>query len=67
MTRHKHIYMRKSISQVNYWFGVGSSVVSVAGVVLEAPGSRPRAEVADVLQPVASGSVAGAVPVGADA
>ena len=49
MTRHEHIYVEKNVSQVNYWFGVGSSVVGVAGVVLEAPGSRPRAEIADVL------------------
>ena len=41
-------------------------MVGVAGLVLEAPGSWPRMEVADVLQPGAAGSVAGTVPVGAD-
>ena len=59
------------ISQVNYWLGLGrrggSSVVGVAGVVLEAPGSGPRMEVADVLQPGSAGGVARAIPVGADA
>ena len=60
-----------NISQVNYWLkldmwwgGGGSSMVGVAELVLEAPGSWPRMEVADVLQP--AGSVAGTVPVRAD-
>ena len=42
-------------------------MVGVAGVVLEAPGSGPRMEVADVLQPGSAGGVARAIPVGADA
>ena len=43
-----------------------SSFVRRGGVVLEAQGSPPCAEVADLLQPVAAGSVAGTVPVRAD-